>query len=129
MSKNGDGAVILVVHDVEETRDGMEKLLQAEGYRVHSARGEEDSVFKTIPQAPELILLNLGGQAREMIATGRRIRQRTGLSYAVPVVIFCVDAAREGEEIDVVDQVYVTRPDNFEQLRSFIRRLLQQAAG
>jgi CheY-like chemotaxis protein len=37
MSAANDGSLILVVEDVEETRDGIEKLLKADGYRVDPA--------------------------------------------------------------------------------------------
>ena len=36
--------VILVVEDVHETRDGIEKLLKADGYRVVAARDELDGI-------------------------------------------------------------------------------------
>jgi CheY-like chemotaxis protein len=36
--------MILVVEDVAETRDGIEKLLKADGYRVAAARDERDAM-------------------------------------------------------------------------------------
>jgi CheY-like chemotaxis protein len=44
VSAKHPGPLILVVEDVEETRDGIEKLLAADGYRVDPARQEEDAV-------------------------------------------------------------------------------------
>lgn len=35
---------VLVVEDVAETRDGIEKLLSAGGYRVAVARDERDAI-------------------------------------------------------------------------------------
>jgi CheY-like chemotaxis protein len=35
---------VLVVEDVTETRDGIEKLLKADGYRVAVARDERDAI-------------------------------------------------------------------------------------
>ena len=46
---NDRGSLILVVQDVEETRDGVEALLKADGYRVDAARDEEDAVIQSIP--------------------------------------------------------------------------------
>ena len=37
--------VILVVEDVEETRDGIERLLSAHDYRVNKARNEKEAVL------------------------------------------------------------------------------------
>jgi len=37
-------ATVLVVDDVEESRDGIEKLLTADGYQVDAARSEDEAV-------------------------------------------------------------------------------------
>jgi hypothetical protein len=42
----------------------------------------------------------------------------------VPVVVFCFDEIAEGDEIAIGENVHVTRPDNFNQLRSLLARLL-----
>ena len=42
--ENGGIRNILVVEDVHETRDGIEKLLKTDGYRVAVARDERDAV-------------------------------------------------------------------------------------
>jgi DNA-binding response OmpR family regulator len=119
------GPIILLVHDVEETRDGIEKLLNVDGYRVDPAR-EEDHAIASVPRSPpDLILVSLGGPSAEVIAAARRIRAGANLSEDVPVVIFCSEAVAEGDETDLGSNVYVTRPDNFNQLRSFLRRLLE----
>jgi hypothetical protein len=44
----------------------------------------------------------------------------------VPVVVFCIDEIAEGDEIAIGENVHVTRPDNFDQLRSLLARLLQR---
>jgi len=118
------GPLILVVQDVEETRDGIAKLLKTDGYRVDVAREENDAVVRAQHEHPHLILVNLGMPAAMVITVARRIRDRAALSDEVPVVIFCSEAAREGEEVTLGSQVYVTRPDNFNQLRRFLARLL-----
>src|ERR1700730_11121871 len=52
--------VILVIEDVEETRDGMERLLTASGFEVNTARDEPEAVLKTGLHHPDLILISLG---------------------------------------------------------------------
>ena len=118
------GPLILVVQDVEETRDGLEKLLTRDGYRVDAARAEDDAVVRAQHQPPHLLLVNLGQPPAAVIALARRIRDRAGLGDEVPVVLFCSEAVGEGEEVALGNQVYVTRPDNFNQLRRFLGRLL-----
>jgi len=123
---NDARSLILVAEDVEETRDGIEELLRVDGYRVDPARDEKDAILRARRETPDLILVSLRGTHIHVIAAARRIREAAELSEEIPVVVFCVDAVAEGAEVDVGRNVYVTRPDNFDQLRDFLRRLLNQ---
>ena len=105
---------------------GIKKLLMADGYRVELARDEDDAVEKARRQRPDLILVSLGGRPCELIASATRIRQR-GSSSEVPVVVFCIPTIDEGAEVAIGNNVYVTRPDNFDQLRAFLALLLQES--
>lgn len=127
MNKENDlSMTILVVDDIEETRDGIEKLLEVNGYRVETARHERDAVDCAGRKQPNLILVSLGGPPLDVIATARHIRKHAELDENVPVVVFCVGDVAEGDEVDIGQNVYLTRPDNFNQLRSLLARLLRQ---
>ena len=115
---------VLVVEDVAETRDGIEWLLKADGYCVTVARDERDAVESAQLKRPDLILLSLAGLARDVIVTARRIRERAEVGEQVPIVIFCIGEIAEGDEVAIGQNVHVTRPDNFNQLRDLITRLL-----
>jgi two-component system response regulator PhoP len=128
MSVASEGTIILVVEDVEETRDGIEKLLETDGYRVDTAREEEDAVARAARNPPDLILVSLGGPLDNVIATACRVRGRAGLGEQVPIVIFCIDSIAEGGEVSIGNNVYLTRPDNFNQLRVLLQRLLHVAS-
>jgi CheY-like chemotaxis protein len=124
-----DGApVILVVHDVEEVRAAIEILLRTEGYRVHSGWNEAEAIEKAIAKPPDLILVSLAGPSQEVIETARRVRSGAGSSLDVHIVIFCVDTIPEGAEVAIAENVYLTRPDNFDQLRALLRRLVAPQA-
>ena len=114
---------ILIVADIEETRDLIEKLLKKNGYDVDLARGEEEAICRARSRSPDLILMSLGFEREELVATAHRIRNGAALGQDIAVVIFCVPTIPEGAEIEVNENVYVTRPDNFDQLRDFFRRL------
>jgi DNA-binding response OmpR family regulator len=116
--------LILVVEDIEETRDGIEKLLKADGYRVESARKAEEAILKAKRQPPDLLLVSLGGSTAEIIQVAQEIRQDAGLAEEVSIVIFCIKEVIEGEEMAIGHNIYLTKPDNFNQLRLFLRRLL-----
>jgi CheY-like chemotaxis protein len=127
MNKENDVRLtILVVEDIEETRDGIEKLLQVDGYRVEAARDERAAVESARRQQPDLILVSLGGTSREVIATARLIRERAELGSYVPVVVFCLEEIGAGDEIAIGQNVHITRPDNFDQLRNLLARLLHK---
>ena len=116
--------VVLVVEDVAETRDGIESLLKADGYRVAVARDEQDAIKSARLKTPDLILLSLAGLSSQVTATARRIRNRADVGENVPIVVFCIGEIAEGDEVAIGQNVYVTRPDNFNQLRSLITRLM-----
>ncbi|SRR5712691_9935590 len=117
---------VLVVEDVAETRDGIEKLLKADGYRVAVARDEPDAIESAQRKHPDLILVSLAGLPSEVIVTARRIRERGEVGENVPVVVFCNQEIAEGDEVAIGQNVHVTRPDNFNQLRSLFARLLRK---
>ena len=124
--KNDTNPIILVVEDVQETREGIEKLLLVDDYRVALARDELDGIESARRQRPDLILVSLAGLPREVILSARRIRESAAIGEDVPVVVFCVDEIAQGDEIAIGENVHVTRPDNFNQLRSLLARLLHR---
>ena len=127
--KNNTNLIILVVEDVHETRDGIERLLMADGYRVALARDEEDGIESAQRQRPDLILVSLAGLPREVIISARRIRESAAIGEDVPVVVFGFEEIAEGDEVAIGENVHIARPDNFNQLRSFLARLLGEIQG
>jgi DNA-binding response OmpR family regulator len=119
--------LILIAADDADTRDGIEALLTADGYRVDAARSEDDAIDHARRERPDLILVTLGGRPAEVVGSAVRIRLRAALSREVPVVVFCVPTIDEGAEVAVGHRIYVTRPDNFDQLRAFLGRVLRES--
>jgi CheY-like chemotaxis protein len=116
--------LILVMEDVHETRDGIEKLLTADGYRVAPARDELDTIESAQHTEPDLILVSLTGLTGEVLAMVHRLRARMAVRDQIPVVVFYVEDIAEGQEVAIGGNIYLTRPDNFNQLRSLVARLL-----
>lgn len=123
--QDGTPPVILIVEDVHETRDGIEKLLMADGYRIALARDERDAIESAQRTRPDLILVSLGGLARDVILSARNIRNNSNAGEGVPIVVFCIEGIGEGDEITIGQNVHLTRPDNFNQLRNLIARLVK----
>jgi CheY-like chemotaxis protein len=127
-SKHDPTRMILVVEDVRETRDGIEKLLQSDGYRVALAEGERDAIDSASRNYPDLILVSLAGSTEEVVRSARRIRECAPTGDQIPVVVFCIEDLAEGEEVAIGPRIYVTSPDNFNQLRVLIARLLNESS-
>ncbi len=119
-------ACILVVEDVHETRYGIETLLTADGYRIALARDERDAIESAQRTRPDLILVSLAGSPQQVVLSARSIRQRADVGERVPVVVFSIEGIDEGEEVEIGENVHLTRPDNFNQLRRLIARLLNK---
>jgi CheY-like chemotaxis protein len=116
--------LVLVVERDEETRDGIEQLLAADGYRVEPARHEEDAVARASRCCPDLILVTVSGSPDAAVGAAVRIRQRAEIDVSVPVVVFCVPTLEQGAEVPLGRNVHVARPDNFDQVRRLILRLI-----
>jgi len=126
MSNRNDRALILVIEDVEEIRDGLRKLLNADGYRVDPARDEEEAAVKVARESPDLLLMSSGAKRTAAVTT---MRQQLSLSDKVPVVIFCGDTIAEGTAQLIGANAFLSRPDNFNQLRRLLRCLLEPDAS
>jgi two-component system response regulator MprA len=125
-NESDTNSIILVVEDVNETRDGIEKLLKADGYCVTLARDQKDAIESAQRQRPNLILVSMAGLPHEVVLAARRIRELAAVGENVPVVVFCIAEIDEGDEVAIGKNVYITRPDNFNQLRTLLARLLNE---
>ncbi len=114
--------LILVVDDVYETRAGIDTLLKANGYRV--ALASTEAINSTRPERPDLILVSRSALPDNILVKVDGIRREAAVGDDVPVVVFCAQDIPEGEEVVIGGNVYLTNPDNFNQLRSLIARLL-----
>ena len=120
--------LILVVEDVYETRAGIDTLLKANGYRVAFARVEGEPINITRPERPDLILVSGAGLPNNVLVRVSRMRKEAAVGDEVPVVVFCAQDINEGEEVAIGGNVYLTNPDNFNQLRSLVARLLPESS-
>jgi two-component system, OmpR family, alkaline phosphatase synthesis response regulator PhoP len=118
-------ALILVVEDVHEISDGIERLLKADGYRVVLARDELEGIESAQLTEPDLILVNWAGISGQVLPVVRRIRERSAIGDQIPVV-FWIEDLDQGEEVALEENVHLTRPDSFNQLRGLLARLLDR---
>jgi CheY-like chemotaxis protein len=117
--------IILVVEDAQEMRDAIEALLRRDGYWVTPARNEEDAVARIHDNPPDLILISFEGTTEHVLSAARRIRDRSGLTTSTPIVIFSITNFPEGVEELIGGNIFITAPDNFDQLRTLLTRVLR----
>src|ERR1044072_2381842 len=125
-NESNTNSIILVVEGVNETRDGIEKLLKADGYRVTLARDEKDAIESAQRVPPNLILVSVAGLPHEVVIAARHIRELAALGEDVRFVVFCIAEIDEGDEVGIGQNVHIPRPDNFNQLRTLLTRLLNE---
>lgn len=116
--------LILVVENVYETRAGIDTLLKSNGYRVALASAEREAINIARLDPPDLILVSGSALPDNVLVKAINVRKEAGVDDEIPVVVFCAQDISEGEEVAIGRNVYLTNPDNFNQLRSLIARLL-----
>jgi DNA-binding response OmpR family regulator len=119
-----DMPVLLIVEADDGLRGGLKDLLTRDGYRIATAKDEQEAVNTARRQPPDLILVCLSEPPPDLISAIVRIRERAEINNEVPIVVFCIKAVAEGEEVAYENHVYVISPDNFNHLRRFLKRLL-----
>lgn len=118
---------ILVVNDVEATRQSIKEMLERDGYAVLTVRDEADAAEKkNCLEQIDLLLVSLEGEIGEIIAAAKRIRRIAGVNENAPIVIFC-DGIAEKDESVIERGVYFSCPDDFNRLRRFIERLFAES--
>ena len=121
--------LILVVENVDETRAGIDTLLKANGYRVALASAAQEAINIARLERPDLILVSGSSLPDNVLVKVERIRKEAAVGDEVPVVVFCAQDVPEGEEVAIGGNVYLTNPDNFNQLRSLVAQLLPEASS
>ncbi len=124
-----NGRTILVVNDIEATRKSIKILLGHDGYQIKTARNERQAAKSARFKQPDLMLVSLDGKTDDIVAGIHRIREQAALTENVPIVIFCAGESQKACEVNIERNIYLTCPDNFNNLRDFISRLLQKSQG
>jgi DNA-binding response OmpR family regulator len=119
-----DMPMILIVEADDGLRGGLNSLLTTDGYRIATAKDDQEAIDTARRERPDLILVCLGEPPPDLISAIVRIRERAEINHEVPIVVFCSKAVAEGDEVAYGNHVYVISPDNFNHLRRFLKRLL-----
>jgi CheY-like chemotaxis protein len=123
-----DMPMVLIVEADDGLRVGLKDLLTTDGYRIATAKDEQEAVNTARRGPPDLILVCLSEPPSDLISACVRIREGAEINNEVPIVVFCIKAVAEGDEVAHENHVYVISPDNFNHLRRFLKHLLPALA-
>ena len=118
---------VMVVEDFEDNRFMMRRLLEMSGYRVVEAVNGEEAVETARRERPHLILMDLSLPHLDGLAATRRIRQQDGLGRVPIVAVSAHDTADfHADALAAGCNEYVTKPIDFDQLESLLKKLLEK---
>jgi DNA-binding response OmpR family regulator len=134
MSGGENRRTIFLVEEDDETRPVLKANLQTDGYRVLLALDEEDAFDRVGHEGAEadLVLINLVGKAPEAaLAAGRRIRAHAKYDGHTPLVVMAEKYGEEleGTDVNVGGNDWITYPEDHDQLRNLLARLLARPAN
>ena len=130
MEQKGTGQTVLVVDDMSDNLILISLWLQDMGYRAVTATNGTDALSVAKLARPDLILMDIAMPQQDGLAATRRIREEAELQ-SVPVIAltaFDTDGFRQAA-FDAGFNGYLTKPVDFERLRSLIEGLLHLNKG
>lgn len=125
-----DGHTILVVDDMSDNIILISLSLQDMGYRVVTATNGADALNVAKLARPDLILMDIAMPQQDGLAATRRIREEAELQ-SLPVIAltaFDTDGFRQAA-FDAGFDGYLTKPIDFDRLRSLMSKLLSGDKG
>ncbi|MFL6228233.1 MAG: hypothetical protein ACJ741_05605 [Pyrinomonadaceae bacterium] len=128
-SRDQAQSTIFLLEEDDDTRPLLRRNLEAEGYRVIVAVDERDALERVEGGhvAADLVLVNLVGTTpQEALVVGRNVRVRANYGDRTPLVVMAekYGADLEGTDANVEGSDWITYPEDAEQLRALLRRLL-----
>ena len=124
------GQTVLVVDDMSDNLILISLWLQDMGYRAVTATNGADALSVAKLAHPDLILMDIAMPQQDGLAATRRIREE-GELQKVPVIAltaFDTDGFRQAA-FDAGFNGYLTKPVDFERLRSLMENLLHLNKG
>ena len=123
---------IFLLEEDDDTRPLLKHNLQTYGYRVLLAVDEEDALERMSGGhvRADLILVNLVGKSpEETLETGRRVREQAKDDGHTPLIAMAEKYGPdlEGTDVNVGGNDWITYPEDADQLRNLIERLIEKA--
>src|SRR5215510_5150810 len=118
---------VLLVEDFEDSRIGLSKLLETEGYDVLEASDGAEAIEIAIESKPDLILMDLSLPVVDGLYTTRKIKENEA-TKTVPIIALSAhsrdDARSVAQAAGCVD--FITKPVDFSALAAAISKHLSE---
>jgi len=108
---------VLLVDDFEDSRIGLKKLLEIEGYEVIEAADGAQAIESALSSRPDIILMDLSLPGIDGFSATQRIKEDAAMNR-VPIIVL---SAHDEEHIEpMIEKAgwvdFVTKPVDFEAL-------------
>jgi two-component system cell cycle response regulator DivK len=125
--KDSASPLVLVVEDVEETRQAMRRLLEMSGCRVVEAANGREAVEVAGREQPSLILMDLNMPVLDGFTAALRIRENEQARHVPIIAVTAYDSAESRAAARAVGcNEYVAKPVDFDQLMTLIHGLVPE---
>ena len=118
---------VLLVDDFEDSRTGLKKLLEIEGYEVIEAADGAEAIESALRSKPDIILMDLSLPGIDGFSATKRIKEDAAMS-SVPIIALSAHDEEYVEEMvgkaGCVD--FVTKPVDFSVLLVRMARYLPE---
>ena len=118
---------VLLVEDFEDSRTGLRKLLEIEGYEVIEAADGEQAIEAALSSKPDIILMDLSLPVMDGFIATMKIKEDVRMS-GVPII------ALSAHDVDEVQRMvisagcidFVTKPVDFSVLLTQMNKYLSE---
>jgi len=119
------GKRVLLVEDFEDSRTGLSKLLQIEGYEVIEATDGAQAIEFAASAKPDLILMDLSLPFVDGLTASKRIKENDSTS-SIPIIAL---SAHDMEDVQKMVTLagctdFMTKPVDFPALLDMLSRYL-----
>jgi two-component system cell cycle response regulator DivK len=118
---------VLLVEDFEDSRTGLSKLLEIEGYEVVEATDGAQAIDLAISSKPDIILMDLSLPVIDGLSATRKIKQNVSVRD-IPIIAL---SAHDMDDVQMMVTMagcagFVTKPVDFPVLLGLLKEYLSE---
>jgi two-component system KDP operon response regulator KdpE len=119
---------ILVIDDINDTRELLHLYLTGEGFTVVTAATAAEGLYLATSEKPDLIIADLGLPDLDGIDLIKELRAVPALAN-VPIAVNTAYAPRTDEAIQAGASLVILKPSKLDDMITDIQRLLEQTGN